>query len=521
MDRMINNDIYNKTYHEKLMQDMLKRATDFPVMGVTYSYKAFFEIIQKHLYTMYGDMADWNRNLGIYLQSEERRNLTIFIEKIKDVQEIPLFVLEEAIEQEKENYKLLMTAIRLFDIWEKDKYVDNLAKAAEILGVLPLVDVGSVINNYYVIFPVDGTARKELRNHILKEHENLLGMVVRLLVRIYQDGDMISYPFVGTMITQLRGKCFWRGENAFYGSSKPSIYRVGSQLSPNVIDAVIRMRYDECGFFLDNFESVRNWNTRYGNVNYMALMQHYGLPTHMMDVTSDIKTALFFACCKWDNNGAFSRWKPLTKADFEHKDSRAFIAKLGGDSRYGLIYKERADIEDLMWCVVNSPKDCNGNNDTFLQAMNHIIPVGYQPFGRCKAQHAYMLLGKTDLYLDSHFDKAKFRLDEDFCNWIYEEMDGGDKIYPYNDVPDITKYIGKIAQTKVFSKSIFDSYCEHRNIEKSRLKHELLVAGFFVSDSEISYISDDELRKINTEYTLDKAFSIADVDIKNYPLFMI
>lgn len=100
-------------------------------------------------------------------------------------------------------------------------------------------------------------------------------------------------------------------------------------------------------------------------------------------------------------------------------------------------------------------------------------------------------------------------------------MDGGDKIYPYNDVPDITKYIGKIAQTKVFSKSIFDSYCEHRDIERSRLKHELLVAGFFVSDSEMSYISDDELRKINTEYTLDKAFSIADVDIKNYPLFMI
>ena len=57
-------------------------------------------------------------------------------------------------------------------------------------------------------------------------------------------------------------------------------------------------------------------------------------------------------------------------------------------------------------------------------------------------------------------------------------MDGVDKIYPYNDVFYITKYIGKIAQTKVFSKSIFDSYCGHRNIiskEKSRLKHELLV----------------------------------------------
>lgn len=47
------------------------------------------------------------------------------------------------------------------------------------------------------------------------------------------------------------------------------------------------------------------------------------------------------------------------------------------------------------------------------------------------------------------------------------------------------------------------------------------IAGFFVSDSEISYISEDELRKINTEDTLDKAFSIADVDIQNYPLFIM
>ena len=47
------------------------------------------------------------------------------------------------------------------------------------------------------------------------------------------------------------------------------------------------------------------------------------------------------------------------------------------------------------------------------------------------------------------------------------------------------------------------------------------IAGFLVSDSEISYISEDELRKINTEDTLDKAFSIADVDIQNYPLFIM
>lgn len=84
----------------------------------------------------------------------------------------------------------------------------------------------------------------------------------------------------------------------------------------------------------------------------------------------------------------------------------------------------------------------------------HVIPVGYQPFNRCRSQHAYMVLGIQDLYLDAQFDKAKFLLDEDFCEWIYEEMGKGEKIYPHKDVPDITKYISKIANTHIFSKSV-------------------------------------------------------------------
>ena len=53
------------------------------------------------------------------------------------------------------------------------------------------------------------------------------------------------------------------------------------------------MRYDECGKFLDLLDAVREWSGKVSDVAYMAVMQHYGLPTHMIDITSDIRTALF------------------------------------------------------------------------------------------------------------------------------------------------------------------------------------------------------------------------------------
>lgn len=68
-----------------------------------------------------------------------------------------------------------------------------------------------------------------------------------------------------------------------------------------------------------------------------------------------------------------------------------------------------------------------GENSEYQSMEKHVIPVGYQPFNRCRSQHAYMVLGIQDLYLDAQFDKAKFLLDEDFCEWIYEEMGKGEK----------------------------------------------------------------------------------------------
>ena len=105
--------------------------------------------------------------------------------------------------------------------------------------------------------------------------------------------------------------------------------------------------------------------------NYLALAQHYGFRTEMIDITNDLKTALFFGCCKYING----KWKPLEKKDIEERYSRKGTI----DSRYGVLYITRTEIMDMQYLLSNEDWD-------------NIVPIGYQPFMRCSKQHGFMLL---------------------------------------------------------------------------------------------------------------------------------
>ena len=59
-------------------------------------------------------------------------------------------------------------------------------------------------------------------------------------------------------------------------------------------------------------------------VNYKALAQHYGFETFLLDLTNDVRNALFFATCKWVED----HFEPLTEEDIMQSER----------SRYGVIY---------------------------------------------------------------------------------------------------------------------------------------------------------------------------------------
>lgn len=83
---------------------------------------------------------------------------------------------------------------------------------------------------------------------------------------------------------------------------------------------------------MDKFDAVRHWSA--SSINYVALAQHYGIKTPMLDITSDLKTALFFACCKYEND----QWRPMTRNDFANSNKK-----------YGILYRSPTEITDMMW----------------------------------------------------------------------------------------------------------------------------------------------------------------------------
>jgi hypothetical protein len=291
-------------------------------------------------------------------------------------------------------------------------------------------------------------------------------------------------------MTQPRNRYYYRGENAYFRSSKASYFRSPHLLEPGFIQPIIdRLRLYQCWETLDQFEAIQHW--RFCQINYLALAQHYGFRTPMLDITSDLKTALFFACCKY---GSDQRWHPLDSSDFENRDSRPHISSIGGDSRYGVVYRSPSEITDLRWCI--EPEDA---------AFEIIIPVGYQPFMRCSHQHGYMLLTteEYDLMQDVRFDKFKFRLTEDICNWIYAEMNQGDLIYPKDDVPDISPEIQALNQQKEISKKVFDVWIEDVNLPNEDIQQVITLLnqyGISIVDT-VAPIKPEKLSQINNSYT--------------------
>ena len=65
------------------------------------------------------------------------------------------------------------------------------------------------------------------------------------------------------------------------------------------------------------FDIVPYWEAKLSDANYMALAQHYGFETLLLDITKNAKVALFLATCQydWDTDSHL----PLTQKDIDRE----------------------------------------------------------------------------------------------------------------------------------------------------------------------------------------------------------
>lgn len=495
-----------KKFKENLPDSIKNNAS------VSLSYKTTWEIIVKHLMSIYGDYANPEINIKKFIHNDLYKKQCHKVKKIKSIPILNFDDIKKMIEEDELYLNQISKLLELKEKYTKTKSNNKktIFEMASILGIMP--DDNAGLFNMLVNKKEMSIDEKRHFNKIISESVNILEIVVISLSDFFTNGFLVEFDSVGSVMTQPHRKYFYRGENAYFNSSRPSLYRNVNKTNALECEILGSLRLYECWGFFDRFNAVKSW--RYNSINYMALAQHYGLKTQMIDITTNLKAALFFACCKF---GKDKKWHPLDKSDFAHRNSRPNISKDNGNSKFGVLYRSPTELMDLKWSL-------NENNPSF--ELEKIIPVGYQPFMRCSSQNAYMLLAKSmsyDAYNDETFEKYRFCLTEEICNWIYEEMDFGKGVYPNADIPDISNEVESINNTTGFSQKVYDTFkddLKNQGIDKKTITKIFSKFGITVNKS-FNVIDEDRLNYINNKYTLDTAEKLIGLDPAMRPMLIL
>lgn len=485
-------------FKNSMPEELMETAT------VDFQYSSYLKMVINNLKLIYGDYADPEYCMKSYYSSiEYNDNCQNVINRRS-----PIYCddmdIRNMMEKDDEYRKIADEVVDLYNSPDREKR-DNIIKRAYLLGVYPEENPDAIYQNMVAKRDMSCEEKEDFKRKI-ESNLNIMSIITDQLSILLIDGFMFEIKGKGSIISQPKGKCFYRGENAYYGKSVAGIYRNDIKKDEAVHYIADWLRYLEFGKMLLELEAVLKWD--YCSVNPVALAQHYGIRTQMMDVTTNFKTALFFACCKYGDDG---KWHPLNKNDFQYIDSRKHIYNMGGDSRFGMIYCSPTDIVDLS--MLTDKDEIN------------ISPIGYQPFMRCSQQYGYMLntSDSYDLYKDKRFNKYIFRLNEGICNWIYNEMEQGNLVYPNDDIPDISDEVDRINNGSTFSKDSFDGMAEHFECtpeEKEGLYHKLRKYGYNLID-EHKIISDERIEEINETYSVDSVIKNNKVKPIYRPMFHI
>ncbi|KAB2953747.1 FRG domain-containing protein [Heliorestis acidaminivorans] len=325
---------------------------------------------------------------------------------------------------------------------------------------------------------------------------------------LYRDpktsGFIMQYPH-GVVIRQAERNNYYRGENQIFSKSVPSLIRTLNQynreIDKELYKLVADMRIAEFGMFLFEFDFVKNWATRYSDVLFEALAQHYGLETNWLDITNDFNVALFFATCYYD--GEEKSWKPLTKEMTEKTEG----------TKYGMIF-HIPQWQVSTQSMFNNAGQHSSNEDA-KNLINDVLPIGFQPFMRCHMQHGYgiKMTDEFPLQEDSTFEKLRFRHSEKLSKEIYERMDQGRLIYPHEGLIDLMDIIETIKESSTFTEDAFDYAFDKSTYFTDKTKCKKLLAEsiifedkkIIIGNSHPFHLSRQRRRRLDRMY---KDFSI-------------
>lgn len=162
--------------------------------------------------------------------------------------------------------------------------------------------------------------------------------------------------------------------------------------------------------------SRQSWNGYPLHIDYQGSAQHYGFHTDMLDVTSNFDVAMFFACCEWDSQQ--SSYQPVAYRP-----------------QPGVIYGVSPVLFD---------------RDTAMAKYGAEFQfVGWQPLPRPAQQRAgafIMQPGRCFATLPG-VKRAYFRHDLRVAEKVWEVFQGGEILFPYDEVAELSRTLQGLAET--------------------------------------------------------------------------
>lgn len=332
-------------------------------------------------------------------------------------------------------------------------------------------------------------------------------------------GTMAGFPY-GDVITFPSRRHLFRGEPQQYSHSLPSLNRAVkrrrlSPLDAGLYRAVAYMRIGQFEKFIWQFDIVPYWEAKLSDVNYMALAQHYGFETSLLDITNDARVALFFATCKyeWETDS----YRPLTQKDIDQAPTE------DADPRFGMIFHSPDWATDYLAPMgvcqfgMRNP-DALTRTEPYpmsSRALDGIsFQIGYQPFYRCQYQSGYIFPMRDDapLQQNEHFEKLRFRQSVTLSERIYNMMGGGQKIFPQEGITEALPILRKIQSNTVFSHEDVERVYEFEAVDKDLFPtlqaFKNALNGFSIDGRQITIQESDLVypvpramkRRINRQY---------------------
>lgn len=288
-------------------------------------------------------------------------------------------------------------------------------------------------------------------------------IAVRLLSRDPQRPEKFAFK------PNLKNRAFlFRGQSGFYDPSTPSLLRKkkGRFVVENIFYEELMLALKDHPLIRLFWEGIELCGHRYFfEVNYYGLAQHYGFKTRVMDLSSDLDVARFFAVTDYnEKTGAYS---PVID-----------------ESRYGVFY---------YWDNVRDPlafQPIFGGN---------LSSIGLQVFPRSGRQKGFLFsMYREQNFNDIPFVRYKlFRHDAAISKQIYKKARRGKLYFPEDELSSLAQRIrsSKILSGKAFRKNLASNPKDDKNANYNDCKNSGIDIDFFKEHITFNDIEKDMFRK--------------------------